>query len=180
LICVDDGVWVFWAVLLLILPLELVFSAFFAAAVHELFHIATIRLLGGKVYGIRMGIFGAVIESCALSRKKEFLAAMAGPVGSLSLLLFVHVLPVLGLFGFVQGLYNLIPVYPMDGGRIAHILLQYFYPNSFETLFFILQAFVFAVLLTAAIYGAVVLSLGWIPVVFSLLTIASASLRKKP
>ncbi len=66
---------------------------------------------------ICIGPLGAKIESYGLSGTGELLCILAGPVGSLMLLLVLRVLPTLGLFGLIQGFFNLLPVYPLDGGR---------------------------------------------------------------
>ena len=42
---------------------------------------------------------------------------MAGPWAGMLLLLLAHWFPWLAFWGLVQGIYNLLPVYPMDGGR---------------------------------------------------------------
>lgn len=56
---------------------------------------------------------------------KEALCALAGPVGSFSVVLLAEYFPEAALFGLVQGLYNLLPVYPLDGGRILRCLLPW-------------------------------------------------------
>ena len=49
---------------------------------------------------------------------QEALSALAGPAGSFLMLLLCRVFPEAALWGTVQGLFNLLPVYPLDGGRV--------------------------------------------------------------
>ena len=116
-ISVDPAAWIFAAVLLLTLPLNWLLAAFFAAAFHELCHILAIRLLGGRIWGLRVRTGGAVIETEPLDFGRELVCALAGPCGSLLLLLCCRWIPRVALCALVQGLFNLLPVYPLDGGR---------------------------------------------------------------
>lgn len=51
------------------------------------------------------------------SRGAEILSALAGPAGSFLLLSLYRVAPHIAICGLIQGMYNLLPVYPLDGGR---------------------------------------------------------------
>lgn len=115
---VSAGACVWGALLLLTVPLNWVAAAVVAAVFHELCHCLAIWLMGGKIYQIRIGGGGTAIDMGALTTGNELLAALAGPFGSFLLLLFAHSFPRLALCGMVQGMFNLFPVYPMDGGRI--------------------------------------------------------------
>lgn len=110
------------AVALLVLPLRWILAVGTAAAVHELCHLAALYLCGVKVHEIRLGSCGAVIETEPVSPGRELICALAGPVGSLALLAF-PIFPVLSVAGLAQGCFNLLPIYPMDGGRALRCLL---------------------------------------------------------
>lgn len=112
------------ALMLLVLPLRWLLAAVTAAAFHELCHLGTIRILGGRVHRIQIGITGAVMETEINGKSREFLAAMAGPAGSLSLLLLGRFFPRLAVCGLLQGLLNLLPLYPLDGGRMLRCGLE--------------------------------------------------------
>ena len=120
------------ALLVLLLPLDWLLAAFLAAAFHELCHAAAILLLDGKIYGLKIGLGGASLETGCLSGRAEFFSAAAGPMGSFFLLLLCHVFPKLAICGLIQGLYNLLPVYPLDGGRLLRCILEAFLPESAE------------------------------------------------
>lgn len=106
------------ALLILLLPLRWVAAAACAAAFHECCHILAVRLCGGRITAFRIGQGGAVLETGALSTGHELICALAGPAGSFLLLVASQVWPRLALCAFVQGVFNLMPVYPMDGGRV--------------------------------------------------------------
>lgn len=116
------------ALLLVVLPLPWLGAAILAAAVHELCHLAAVRLLGGRTEGLRVGAGGARLGAVLPTPGRELLAIAAGPLGSLSLVLLARLLPRTALCGLVQGLYNLIPVEPLDGGRAVRLLLERWCP----------------------------------------------------
>ena len=112
------GFCVYYALLILLLPLNLIFSILAAATVHEVFHLLVLHILHIPVLQIRLYASGAIIRTPPLSPVQELLCAAAGPAGSFSCLLLVHRFPLFALCGGVQGLFNLLPLYPLDGGRI--------------------------------------------------------------
>ena len=72
---------------------------------------------------------GCTIEAAGLGVWKQGISILAGPLGSFSLLLFYRIAPQLAICGCLQGLYNLLPLGPLDGGRLLKIMLYQFCPN---------------------------------------------------
>ena len=101
-----------------------------AAIIHEACHALAVQLLGGQILHMSIAAGGMVMEAAGLDTKGECLCALAGPVGSL--LLACLPFPILALSGLVQGLFNLIPIMPLDGGRILGCILEMTIPRCRE------------------------------------------------
>jgi Zn-dependent protease/CBS domain-containing protein len=127
----DEGLyWIVGAVISLL---------FFASVLaHELSHSLVAHRFGIRVRDITLFIFGgaSTLEGEAQRPRDEALIAAAGPLTSLAIgaVLFgidvlvdqQEILAIVGWLGFINitlGLFNLIPGFPMDGGRILHALL---------------------------------------------------------
>ncbi len=99
-----------------------------ACILHELGHIGAATLLGGTVKGISLTAVGA--ELCLnydepLTYGQDSLVALAGPAsnllfGGLALALDWQLAAALML---AVGIFNLLPILPLDGGRIIYGLL---------------------------------------------------------
>ena len=116
---------------------------FFASLLlHELGHSAVARNLGVPIKSITLFIFGGMAElgTEPTSARDEFWIALAGPVTSLALALgfwtlaqaawltassaaFVEVASYLALINLVLALFNMMPAFPMDGGRVLRAYL---------------------------------------------------------
>ena len=91
-----------------------------AAALHEAGHLAMLLWLRQPVHSLCLGLQGAVLRTGPLRYRDELLAAAAGPAMNLALLLaFSRTLPRFALVNFCLLAYNLLPFYPLDGGRPA-------------------------------------------------------------
>lgn len=177
---VDSSAYFFGALLLLTLPLNWLAAAAAAAVVHELCHIAVIYLVGGKVWGIRIGVGGAVMETEPLSRGRELLCALAGPVGSLLTMLLCRVFPRLAVCGCMQGLFNLLPVFPLDGGRALRCGLGLAAPKWADRISDWVERGTLTGILGLALAGSLVWHLGILPLLLALVLICKVILRKRP
>lgn len=115
---------------------------FFASVLaHELSHALVARRVGLRVTRITLFIFGgaASLDDEPRRARDEALVAAAGPVASLAiggLMLLADAFigqpqlrALVGWLGFINislGLFNLLPGFPMDGGRILRALLWRF------------------------------------------------------
>ncbi len=112
---------------------------FFASVLaHELSHAIVARRFGLRVEGITLFIFGGAttIDEDSRTPREEALIAIAGP--AMSVLIGVVLLglnlvidqpqlaALIGWLGFINillGIFNLIPGFPMDGGRVLRAIL---------------------------------------------------------
>jgi Zn-dependent protease len=115
---------------------------FLSIVFHELWHSLIARRFGLNMRGITLFLFGGVSEMAdePPSPKAEFFLAVAGPLSSVGLaaallatsyLLRGHgpmtpvtgVLNYLGFLNLVLAGFNLIPAFPLDGGRVLRAVL---------------------------------------------------------
>ncbi len=169
------------AILLLLLPLPWVMAAMTAAALHEICHYIAVILTGKKPGPFFAYLFGAKIQLPAMTCRQEFLCALAGPAGSLFLLLFARVFPKLAFCGLIQGLYNLIPIYPCDGGRALRCFLEWKFPpdqaKRFEAW---AEALSMILLILLCIYAGIAWKLGWPPLALGAVCIVRIKISKIP
>lgn len=113
----------------------------FSIVFHELSHSLVARRYGLPIGGITLFIFGGVAEMTQEppNAKTEFLMAVAGPISSFVLALFFYELYVytasdvatplnglayyLGLLNVILAVFNLVPAFPLDGGRMLRAAL---------------------------------------------------------
>lgn len=116
---------------------------FFASLLlHELSHSVVARRLGVPIKGITLFLFGGVaeLEAEPQSARVEFWVALAGPAMSFCLALgfwalalisevtlnaapLTTILSYLALINLILALFNLVPAFPLDGGRILRAYL---------------------------------------------------------
>lgn len=115
---------------------------FFSIIFHELSHSLVARNFGLPIKGITLFIFGGVahMEEEPPSAKAEFLMAIAGPASSVVLGIIFFILRSIGTIGSwplaVNGVigylaiinwilagFNLLPAFPLDGGRVLRSIL---------------------------------------------------------
>jgi len=114
---------------------------------HELAHAVVARQYNLRISGITLFVFGGVaqLEEEPRTAKAEFLVAIAGPIASvlLSGLFFgvaisgifaafeplLAVIAYLALINFVLAAFNMVPAFPLDGGRILRAILWWWNGN---------------------------------------------------
>lgn len=137
-------VWAAWAAyqgagtgLAALLGVVFLLAVFGSVLLHELGHALTARRFGIRTRGITLLPIGGVaaLEGEPRTPKQELAIALAGPavnfVLAAGLFVFMSVagLPAYGLLGSLMtanlmlGLFNLLPAFPMDGGRALRAFL---------------------------------------------------------
>lgn len=114
----------------------------FSIVVHELSHSLVARLYGMPIRGITLFIFGGVAEMHdePVGPKPEFLMAIVGPITSLAVGALFYgltrggdaiglpatitgVLGYLAMINIVLAVFNMVPAFPLDGGRVLRAAL---------------------------------------------------------
>ena len=127
---IEASACLWWAVLLLILPLRWLLSALFAGLFHELWHYLAIRLVGGEVEAVVIRPAGASMITTPLEHRQELICVLAGPAGSITLVCFARIMPVVALCALFQAVFNLLPIFPLDGGRALQCAMAIFCPRK--------------------------------------------------
>ena len=115
---------------------------FASVLVHEISHSLVARSYGTEIKGITLFLFGGVSQTSEEPKRasEEFWMAIAGPVTSFALAVLFYVLgdigiayklpaPVVAVFGylafinFLLGVFNLVPGFPLDGGRVLRSII---------------------------------------------------------
>lgn len=115
---------------------------FFSIIVHEFSHSLVARQYGLQMRGITLFIFGGMAEMPdePASPRAEFMMAVVGPLSSLVLAGIFYVtylagaasgipepvngvLAYLALINLILAVFNLVPAFPLDGGRILRSIL---------------------------------------------------------
>jgi Zn-dependent protease/CBS domain-containing protein len=115
---------------------------FLSIVFHELSHSLVARRFGTTIKGITLFIFGGVaeMEDEPPDPRAEFLMAGAGPVASFLLAFIFYVLSrlgenaswpestvgvfaYLGYLNFILAIFNMVPAFPLDGGRMLRAAL---------------------------------------------------------
>ncbi len=120
---------------------------FGSIVVHEFSHSVVARSYGLSMKGITLFIFGGVAEMGEEPRnaKTEFLMAIAGPITSILIGLVFYLVyqatkpvwsaPVVGVIAYlawinwVLAAFNLVPAFPLDGGRVLRSALWHWKGN---------------------------------------------------
>ena len=155
------------ALMLLVLPLKWIFAALAAALIHELFHILAVLICGGRINSLAVGGSGAFLDACQMSGGKAAICSLAGPIGGLIMMLFARWLPRVAVCAAFHSFYNLLPVYPLDGGRALRCGIQILLPQYADRICTCLEWLTLAGVSILAVYGCFWLKLGVMPLVFA-------------
>ncbi len=144
---------------------------FFTLLLHEMSHSYVAMKFGTKIHSITLFFFGglAMMEDIPKDPRKEWRIAVAGPlmsfaIGGIFLLTYfgmktlnlavyrpVTILVfILGFFNVILAFFNLLPAFPMDGGRVLRAFLAKKMPFLKATKRAVLIGKIFAVMMVIA------------------------------
>ena len=145
----------------------LTFALFLSVTLHELGHAMAAKYFNIDTYDITLYPFGGIarIKSKDFSSKEELVVAVAGPLTNLFLVLLSMPFVYFNVFGSALFLllnalmcvFNMIPAYPMDGGRILRSMLSRKMDRDKATIISIKVSKIFSILffLISAYYNAI-------------------------
>jgi Zn-dependent protease len=129
---VELSLWFF--ILFLWMPVSLVIAIFVSVLIHEMAHAYVADRRGWRVFGIKVDLFtGSAAVDTNIPEKDAIPVVAAGPLSNLLLAVlcipfysflvninpiidgFMNYLFVINIFMFI---FNILPIYPMDGGRL--------------------------------------------------------------
>ena len=168
----DAAVFLWLALGLLLLPLSWLFAAAVAAMIHELGHLVAAKIRKVPWQELAIGAGGMVMYMGCMTDKDTILISFAGPGASLLLCSLLYIWPQVAICGVVQGLYNLLPIYPLDGGRVLYALIG-------DRAASVEKVFIFMIFI-AGIVGTIRTELGISPLLIALLICVRAIKRKFP
>ena len=106
-------------------------SVLAAAAAHEAGHLTAALALRVRVTEVRLGALDARIRMQSSGYRQEAICALAGPAASgLFCIAMAKACPACAAISLLLGLFNALPVFPLDGGRALRAMLGLFLPLS--------------------------------------------------
>lgn len=147
----------FLIIILLTGSYKLFFTYFLITLIHELGHVFMAIIFKVKVNKIKLNIFGfnAEIENIDyLNIYKQILIIVAGPLTYFASILVIRELyfnDIISLLTYYKALasnkyiliFNLLPIYPLDGGRLIKILLDKLFTFKHSKIVLYIVSFVF-------------------------------------
>lgn len=158
-------------------------AGFFVCALllHELGHILVLHLCNVRVKAVRLGFGDVEMATAPLGYCEELLTAWAGPcMNFLIYFMLCHTAPAFAAVNLLLGAYNLLPIMPLDGGRMLLAALYLRLPE--QTVWVIGRVWsllVITCLLVLALWFAGAGRAGLLPLVMVLGSYARLALREK-
>lgn len=133
--------------------------------IHELGHFIAATYYNWRIQSITLWMFGGVMktdEHGVRHVKEELIVTMAGPLQHVFIFFIVillsgfHILPesivqIIIYYNTVIFLFNLLPIWPLDGGKLFFLCLALYFPYQKAYEWSILHSLVFCILLALSL-----------------------------
>ena len=172
--------WSFWVMLCILgwLNLTLCLLILLGILIHEAGHFLMLRLLGVHVHWLRLSFGGAMMKTETMRYRTELLCALAGPAaGVLAAAICVRWFPWFSIVNACLALANLLPIYPLDGGRVLAVCLAGC--ESAETIIHRVNIITCCSLMLLAVWLTVAMQTGIWPMFLALLALWRAGSNEK-
>lgn len=173
---VSPGIFLLLPAALLLLPLRWVLAWLLAVTIHETGHYLALRLCRIPIYALRLTPIGITMHTGALQGRDTVLCALAGPLFALLFTVLSPVLPCTAVCALFQSLFNLLPVYPLDGGRALRAMLSKLLPAHTAYCF---EQIILSVVASICLYLFHILRLGVAPALLFVLIFAQKFLANR-
>lgn len=122
---------------------KIYFLFFLFIFLHEMAHIVVGKLFKMQISDVSLGIFGFSAQIYCYGRENviaKIFTYLAGPIFNL-ILAFIFCLTKANIeliqINFILGVLNLVPILPLDGGRVLKEIIKVFYGNKKASIFMI-------------------------------------------
>ncbi len=130
-IYLDNYFYIFLLIIILTGNFNYFIPYFLLLIIHELGHAIMGIVLGYKLKKIMLYPLGGITiidYPFNISLKKELLILVSGPLFQIfGYVLLKNFFPFIAIYHYVILIFNLLPIYPLDGGKIFNILCSYHY-----------------------------------------------------
>ncbi|MGM8364708.1 M50 family metallopeptidase [Virgibacillus sp. W0181] len=146
------------------------FIILFIVFFHELGHYTMARIFKWRIRNITLWVFGGVMnveEHANKPLNEEFFVTIAGPMQHLIIFIFLiplsysqilpeQVIQLVYYYNSIILLFNLLPIWPLDGGKLLFFSLSSFHP--FRKAYYFIIGFSMVITLTLIIYQLFIFS----------------------
>ena len=172
---------IYAAVLLMAVPFPWLLSWVIAAVWHELCHCIALILCSKNIDGIVIDVYGAKIHAAALEPAQTVFSALAGPLGGCLLIFLYHHFPRVSICALCQTIVNLLPIFPLDGGRALFAFFQMLFTETqLKIISNTIQVLILGVLTIISILSVFVWNLGLLPLILTVSLVIRTKKRKIP
>lgn len=180
-IFISAKVYIIAAIAMLLFPFKWITAWVLAALTHEMGHYIALRIFSHNFSKIKVGVFGANMDTSALKPIQAIFCYLSGPLLGAMLLFFHRLFPRFAICAFVQTCYNLLPVYPLDGGKALSVFLEAFVGDVVgKRLFSVVETSILIIGALSALYLSLYLRMGLLPLIFFILFLINNKKIKIP